>query len=135
MSKKEIAQNLFTSGYNCAQAVLLAFAEDFGLDQKTAANMAFAFGGGMAQMRETCGVLTGAFMVLGLSESLSSAPTPADKSVFYQKVRALAENFTEENGSMLCRELLAAAKSGERGKKSCKDLVGDMADYLESLLP
>lgn len=60
------ARELFNDGYNCSQAVFGAFAEDAGLDMKTALRFASPFGGGMGRMREVCGGVSGMFMVLGL---------------------------------------------------------------------
>ncbi len=133
MSKQEIAIDLFRQGYNCAQAVLLAFCEDFGLSRQVAAKVALPFGGGMGQMRETCGALTGAFMVLGLVDKAPVPPSSLEKAACYEKVRAFAEVFRRENGAILCRELLALNQNGER-KKTCALLVGKTAELLEEFL-
>ena len=133
MSKQEIAMDLFRQGYNCAQSVLLAFCEDFGLSRQMATKISLPFGGGMGQMRETCGALTGSFMVLGLLDKAPAPPTPQEKAVCYEKVRAFAEEFRRENGSILCRELLALSQTEER-KKNCALLVGETAKLLEECL-
>ena len=67
MSKGDIAKQNFMNGYNCSQAVLLAFCEDFGLGKETALKISEPFGGGMGRMREVCGTVTGMFMVIGLA--------------------------------------------------------------------
>ena len=59
MTKGEIAKNNFMQGYNCAQAVLLAFCDDLGFDEQTALMLASPFGGGIGRMREVCGTVTG----------------------------------------------------------------------------
>ena len=133
MSKREIAMAIHAQGYNCAQSVLLAFCEDFGVSKDLAATLALPFGGGMGQMRETCGALTGAFMVLGLANNQKEAPTPQEKALCYEKVRTLAEAFQTENGSMLCRDLLALAQTNSE-KKNCRELVGYAAALLEEFL-
>lgn len=133
MSKRDIAMAIHSQGYNCAQSVLLAFCEDFGLSKNLATTLSLPFGGGMGQMRETCGALTGAFMVLGLASAKNKAPTPEEKASCYEKVRTLAEAFQTENGSMLCRELLALAQANKE-KKNCHELVGYTAELLEKFL-
>ncbi len=133
MDKREAALLLHKQGYNCAQSVFLAFCEDFGLSKETAASLSLPFGGGMGQMRETCGALTGAFMVLGLASAINEAPTPQEKATCYEKVRSLAEAFQAEHGSMLCRELLALAQANNE-KKNCHELVGYTAALLEKIL-
>jgi len=64
--KLEQAVNIFKEGSNCSQAVISVYAEDFGLSRKMALKIAQVFGAGMGQMAQTCGAVTGAFMVLGL---------------------------------------------------------------------
>ena len=100
------AAELFLSGYNCAQAVAVAFHEELGLTEKQAARMASAFGGGMGRMREVCGAVSGMLMVLS---QLYGYDTPGDdisKKELYNRVQALAAGFRAENGSIICREIL-----------------------------
>ena len=100
------AAELFLSGYNCAQAVAVAFHEELGLTQQQAARMVSAFGGGMGRMREVCGAVSGMLFVLG---SLYGYDTPGDdvrKKELYSRVQALAAGFRAENGSIICREIL-----------------------------
>ena len=59
-----IAEQNFREGYNCAQSVLLAFGDVTGLDENTAAMLSSSFGGGLGRMREVCGAVSGAAMVL-----------------------------------------------------------------------
>ena len=100
------AAELFLSGYNCAQAVAVAFDEELGLTEGQAARMASAFGGGMGRMREVCGAVSGMLFVLG---SLYGYDAPGDdvrKKELYSRVQALAAGFRAENGSIICREIL-----------------------------
>ena len=100
------AAELFLSGYNCAQAVAVAFSEELGLTERQAAKMVSAFGGGMGRMREVCGAVSGMLFVLS---SLYGYDTPGDdisKKRLYGEVQALAGRFREENGSIICREIL-----------------------------
>ena len=60
------AAELFLGGYNCAQAVAVAFCDVTGLEEKQAARMASAFGGGMGRMREVCGAVSGMMLILSL---------------------------------------------------------------------
>ena len=70
MTRPEKAEALFRSGYNCAQSVVMAFAPDFGLTQEEAERISAAFGGGFSRLRETCGTVSGAAMVLSLRYGL-----------------------------------------------------------------
>lgn len=110
--KAELAETNFKTGCNCAQAVLLAFQAEIGLDEDTLMRLGAPFGGGMGRMREVCGAVTGMLMVLGLLKGYTK--TEGDKSAHYATVRKLADAFRQANGSILCRELLAgtAVKPG-----------------------
>ena len=108
--KSALAKRYFEEGYNCAQAVLLAFCEETGLSQDQAARLASTFGGGMGRMREVCGAVSAMFMVEGLVEGYSDPKAKEEKSEVYARVRALADRFREKNHSIICRELLIDAE-------------------------
>ena len=105
------ARELFNDGYNCSQAVLGAFAEDAGLDVKTAFRLSAPFGGGMGRMREVCGGVSGMFMAIGLFFGYDEPDGAQAKKELYSYVRALADKFKESEGSIICRELLAGVKT------------------------
>ena len=102
------ARALFLEGYNCAQAVVGAFADELGMTQRQAVRLASSFGGGMGGMRETCGAVTGMLTVAGLLFGYDSPADDAGKKVHYAHVRALAEAFRAQHETLVCRELLAA---------------------------
>lgn len=106
------AEQLFCKGYNCAQAVLGAFAEDLGLPFETAMKLSSPFGGGMGRMREVCGACSGMFMTAGLLYGYDTPETEEAKKTLYERVRELADRFKAENGSIICRELLEGAEVG-----------------------
>ena len=100
------AAELFLQGYNCAQAVAVAFCDVTGLEEKFTARMVSSFGGGMGRLREVCGAVSGMFFVLG---QLYGYDTPGDdvsKKALYTDVQDLAAKFRQEVGSIVCREIL-----------------------------
>ena len=100
------AAELFLSGYNCAQAVAVAFCDVTGLEEKFTAKMVSSFGGGMGRLREVCGAVSGMFFVLSY---LYGYDTPGDddrKKELYTQVQELAAGFQAECGSIVCREIL-----------------------------
>ncbi len=119
MSKGDIAKQNFMNGYNCSQAVLLAFCEDFGLEKETALKISEPFGGGMGRMREVCGTVTGMFMVIGLAMGNDNSKDNTTKKNVYKSVQELAAKFKEDNGSIICRELLGFQKKTIR-KVMCR---------------
>ena len=124
MTKGDIAKMNFQNGCNCAQAVLLAFCEDYGMEKETALAVAAGFGSGMGGLRETCGTVTGANMVIGLAKG-------EDRMAANKTFRAFAERFKEKNGSLVCRELLAVRV---KTRLTCADLCKDAGDLLEEML-
>ena len=106
MDRGTKAAKLFLDGYNCAQAVAVAFSDLTGLDETLSARLASSFGGGMGRMREVCGAVSGMLMVAGI---LYGYDTPGDdvaKKAHYALVQELAGQFREKNGSIVCREIL-----------------------------
>ena len=148
------ARRLFKEGgYNCCQAVILAYNDLFGLDDGLAASLSSGFGGGMGRMREVCGSVSGMVMLAGLA---SPAADPSDKNGRtrnYALVQEVAGEFRKVNGSIVCRELLGLApmwnsaavpaESPEPSartpeyyrKRPCEELVGISARIIgEKLL-
>ncbi len=140
MSRAERAKNYFLEGYNCAQAVALAFADVAGVEEQTLKAISLPFGGGMGRLRQTCGGVTGGVMVLGLLFP------ELGKSESYALVQEFAKRFVERNGSINCGELLTGVgiktdtspNAEERTKeyykkRPCAELVFDAAEIVEAL--
>lgn len=145
MQHGEIAEQLFREGYNCSQAVLLAFSDVTGVEKDTAARLASSFGGGIGRMREVCGAVSGAAMVLGLAKGYADPTDPEAKKAHYHLIQAFARRFREQNGSIVCRDLLSGAavrpgsdpeaRTAEYYKKRpCPALVRQAAEILEEFL-
>lgn len=106
MTRPEKAKQLFMSGYNCSQSVVGAFIDDFAIDFDTAMKLSSSFGGGMGRMREVCGAVSGAFMIAGLKCGYCDPCDKAAKSAHYALIQKIAADFKQQNGSIICRELL-----------------------------
>ena len=106
MDRGTLAAELFLQGYNCSQAVVLAFRDVTGLDDKTAARLSSAFGGGMGRMREVCGAVSGMFLVAGLLYGYDEPGDDLKKKELYTKIQDMAAQFRAETGSIVCREIL-----------------------------
>ena len=100
------AAELFMQGYNCAQAVAVAFCDVTGLDENFAAKMAASFGGGMGRLREVCGAVSGMLMVAGLLYGYAEPYDDSVKMNHYALVQELCGQFRQEAGSIVCREIL-----------------------------
>lgn len=141
----EKAKELFLQGYNCTQAVLIAFCDITGLDEKTSAMIASGFGGGMGRMREVCGTVSGMFMAYGIICGYSDCKDFEGKKETYAAIQELARRFREVNGSIICKELLGLTKPEGTyipeqrteeyyKKRPCPNLAALSADILDEYL-
>ena len=105
MDHREKAAELFVNGKHCAQAVAVAFCDVTHMEPELAARLSSSFGGGMGRMREVCGAVSGMLTVAGLLYGYG-APDDAAKKAHYTLVQALAGQFRDEHGSIICREIL-----------------------------
>ena len=143
MTKSEKALELFSSNFNCSQAVLTAFASDFGLDEKLALMLGTQFGGG-ARNAEMCGAVSGALMVLGLKYGHFEAENNDQKSRAYSIATEYTKRFKELNGSIVCRDLLgydltkpddsACIKEKNLFRTVCPEMIRSAVEVLESVL-
>ena len=136
MTREEKAAELFTSGCNCSQSVFAAFADEFGLDETLAKRLSCGLGGGVGRMREVCGAVSAAAMVIGMRLG-------PDKTAAYPAVQDFCAKFKAEFGSIVCRELLAGTGATTGGapeertseyyrKRPCVELVKFAAKLLDA---
>lgn len=129
-----MAHEYFTSGYNCAQSVIMAYADVFECEAEALATVASAFGGGMGRLREVCGAVSGMAMAAGYIIPAADPNDRTAKSANYALIQEFAEEFRANNGSIICRELLGlsvrkedptpSARTAEYYKKRpCAELV------------
>ena len=111
--KGGLAKAYFAEGYNCAQSVLMAFCEETGLSKEQAAKLASGFGGGMGRMLEVCGAVSAMIMVEGLLNGYDDPKAKEEKAEVYARVRTLAEAFSAENHSIICRDLLIDVETSQ----------------------
>ena len=135
----ERAIELFMEGKNCSQSVFAAFAPDLGLSEETALAISIGLGGGVGRMREICGAVSGAAMVVGLKNP------KLDKMEAYQLVREIMDEFKKTNHSIVCKELLGLVEAEKSStpeartpeyyqKRPCIKIVEDAALATEKVL-
>jgi C_GCAxxG_C_C family probable redox protein len=143
-AKADLAAARMEQGFNCAQAVLGAFAADFGLDQETAMRLASPFGGGMGRTAGICGAVSGALMVLGLRYGMARPEDRQAKEQAYRLAAAFIDRFEASQGSVACRQLLGRDISTPQGlsqareeglfASTCPALVRTAAELVSALL-
>ena len=142
--RSERAKDLFMEGYNCAQAVVGAFADMLPMEFDVLMKSVSSFGGGMGRLREVCGAVSGMFFVAGALYGYNDPKAKEEKAEHYRLIQTLAAKFREQNGSIICRELLeegdkpvthVPAERTEKyyQKRPCKELVSDAVLVLEEV--
>ena len=101
----------FMAGYGCCQSVVAAFADIYGLDDTLAKKIAAGFGGGVGRMRMMCGAVSAIVMLVGLDCGQTEGNDRDGKAACYKVVQELLAKSKEENGSLICAEIL-----GVKGK-------------------
>lgn len=123
---KKYALELFKEGYNCAQAIVIAYGEEFGIDKNLSTNITSSFGSGLAGQGEVCGVIVGATIILGLKYGNSSNT----------HVRNLCNKFKEKHKGLTCRTLLTEDFPivYKTHSSRCLTLISEICDLLEQEL-
>lgn len=133
----------FESGYNCCQSVFSAYADLFNMDKELALKLSSPMGAGIGRMREVCGTVSAMALLAGLKMGNTDPSNEEGKTAIYQQVRDMSDIFQEENGSIICRELLglmeqreASAAPSERtaeyyATRPCSRIVASAAGIIE----
>jgi C_GCAxxG_C_C family probable redox protein len=144
MDKRGAVVSLFNQGFNCAQALLAVYGVELGLKREIALKIATAFGGGMGRMGETCGAVTGAFMIIGLKHG-TVIPNQKERQEVYRLVERFVERFKASNkyNSILCNELLGFDISSKKEldnnnhriiKERCPEYIRNAAQIIEEII-
>ena len=144
----ERAQAYFKAGYNCAQAVVMAFDDVMQMSSDELARLAAPFGGGMGRMREVCGTVSGMAFLAGAIKPSTNPSNLEERKENYALVQLFADKFREENGDIVCRRLLGLEPIAERAetampsertpeyyrKRPCSEYVGCAARIVAEYL-
>lgn len=139
---QDVAKNAFYGGFNCAQSVILAFCEKYGMEKETALKVTGGFGGGF-RSGEICGAVSGGVAVVGLKYGQKAADDAAAKQNCNEKTIQFIEAFRKKNKFIVCREILGMdiskkdeyeqAQAKNLFKTLCADMVKSAVDTLEEL--
>lgn len=130
----ELAYQSHHQGYNCAQSIFMAYLDILDITKEDAMKVSYGFGGGVGQMREICGTLTGATMVLGHYYGKEAADVKQKQQVNL-KVSSLCKEFEENHNSIVCGELLGLRTTDKNiNRKTCDELIDEVVRILEKYL-
>jgi len=143
MNNADKAAAIFKEGFSCSMAVLGAYCEQFGLDKNLAYKVSSGFGGGM-HLDQTCGAVTGAFMVLGLKFGRTRADDIEAKKKMVKLTNEFAKKFMAHYHNITCTALIGhdistpegfeAAKKQDAFKHLCPKYVISAAEILDEML-
>jgi len=144
MNKSEIASEYMKNGYNCAQSIIKAYANEVGINQEDAVRMASSLGGGVGRNGHICGAVTGAAVIIGMKFGTTDPANFRAKEEAYNRTNELLEKFSAENKSILCKELIPydmknpedLKKAREAGvfTKQCPLYVTSAGRILETII-
>ena len=117
----EKAVESFKAGLNCAQSVVTSFSESLNFDKNMAETVSCGFGGGMGRLGETCGAVTGSYMVLGIFNCRNHTDNTSRKEATYPMVQEFSKKFTQIHGTTVCRSLLKCDLNTEEGHQYAKE--------------
>lgn len=146
MTHEEKAVANFKEGYNCSQAVVAAFSDVTGLDEKNALKISSSFGGGLGRMREVCGAVSGMAFVAGCLYGYDSPKAREEKMQHYARIQAMVNEFKNSLGSYICRELINVSPAQEISpvpeertpqyykKRKCLDCIATAARIMDEYI-
>ena len=141
--EKQAVRN-FADGHNCAQSVLMAYADVLGLTAEQAAMVSVGFGGGMGRLRLHCGAFSAAVMLAGALEGPDGAKK-AHRPQTYARVQEIHRRFVEKNGTVSCAEMLGRAGVPESptpeertpeyyAKRPCARIIRSACQLIDEML-
>ncbi len=146
MKRSEKALKYYAEGYNCAQSVVVAFTDVLNLSEETTLKLAAGFGGGMGRLQQTCGAITGAFMVIGYLKGNYQQDGESEQSrkITNQLIQDFSRIFAQKHGSINCKSLinfdinseedLKKAKEADVFNKKCTYFIKTAVELLEDTL-
>lgn len=143
-TRTDKATRTFRSGLNCSQAVLTVYSDELGFDNDLALNISCGFGGGMGRLQETCGAVTGAYMVLGIFNGRRYTDNASKKEVTYSMIQNFSKKFKSIHGTTDCKSLLKCDLKTEEGQQFakennlfetlCEKCISDSIGIIEELI-
>ena len=132
MTRKERAVSLYEKeGYNCSQAVAIAYCKVLGLSEQDAANMFSGFGGGFGGQHEVCGAISAMTAVMSVLVQAGN-PDPEDKKRVYSRITNACKDFKKDHQSIICRDLIVSIKKTNPSPRPCGCYIAKVCDLIEN---
>ncbi|MGD2034711.1 MAG: C-GCAxxG-C-C family protein [Bacteroidales bacterium] len=134
----------FLKGHNCAQSIVSAFGEQFGLSEELGLKLATGLGAGINYQGKTCGAVAGAFIVLGLRYGVNNETDIEGKERLRNMLDKFSEGFIQKYNSLECKSILGKDVSNEKEleelreknvfREICPQFVATASELIENLL-
>ena len=132
MSKRqERAVNLYKNGYNCAQAVAIAYSDVMGISEEKASQIFSGFGGGFGGQHEVCGAVSAMTAVFGAILDIKDTDE-GGKQKIYSRIQNACKDFKKQHESIICRTLLVNAKKVDQSNKPCSNYISTCCALLDA---
>jgi C_GCAxxG_C_C family probable redox protein len=123
------AGNYFKEGYNCAEAIFLAYRELLAPEMdRDLVKMFTGFGSGVGESGCMCGALTGSIAALSSIKGRTSNETPRDEA--YQIAKEFTDRFTDKFGITCCRVLNPHPYETREHLVTCLKITGNTGKLL-----
>jgi len=143
-SRIEEALSLADKGYSCGQAILGTYGPFFDLDRDTAYKLASSMAAGFGGQGQTCGAVTGAYLVIGLRFGSSNVDEIECRELTFELVQQFTQTFESWHNSTQCNTLLGHDITTMEGlktvrqqglaRKLCPAFIRSAIEILEALL-
>ena len=108
----------FKSGYFCAESVLLAVSEHYGIKSSFIPGIATGFCSGTARTSGLCGAVAGGILSINLFSGRRSPKDSVEENYIY--VREFLQSFQEKFNTTNCAELIGCERGTKEGQKKFK---------------
>jgi C_GCAxxG_C_C family probable redox protein len=108
----------FKSGYFCAESVLLAVSEHYGIKSSFIPGIATGFCSGTSRTSGLCGAVAGGILSINLFSGRRSSKDSVDENYTY--VREFLQSFQEKFNTTNCAELIGCELGTKAGQKKFK---------------
>ncbi len=144
MTREEKALHYFRNGFNCAQSVLASFQDVISMPEEVLLGISRGFGAGMGRQQNTCGAVSGAYMVLGTQFGKTKSDDAEAGEKTYRLTREFAAEFNSIHKTVMCDKLLDCDLMTEEGKEKfqardmkkniCERCVADAVRITEKMI-
>lgn len=127
LKREELVLKNFKITKNCAEAIILAFQDKISLEEKDIKSITAGFERGMF-ISDTCGVVTGSVMLLGIIYNDDNVLAIFNKRKIAKKIGKFTDEFRKKNMSLNCKELKKTYK------KNCNNLLIEAVKILDEII-